>query len=1027
MSKINRNVRAEFGILSIGGYMANRPSKDGLYSEVINPIFAHETFVIKPTFNRNINYILDGEEKNTANFGNVRFEDASLSENEVYYQKNFRRDVLWDFGDGTKIEGSNIEHSYSRPGRYKITCTFFDVNRQGWKNTYSIIVQVKEIFPTAIRFSENPSYFKSEIKCSKIEQIAKIEALLSKETEPMDIIAKRIFTEEDYIVNSQKSYQEIKNEDLYHLKSYYCFLKNDKRYFHNSGEIHSSYLNPVEKYNVDFYDVYGKFQYDAIAKNIILKLYIIHPFRIADEDFKKVKCIDPSCDILKEQKYIDIDVKQIYSVDEVKDIFYVGKRGFVDVYYKNDNLSIKNKDEYVKDNIISFFYDLEKRNINNDLKSSVNYLNNIPLGLNIAVTRNDLYNVKVALSLNGFLRNINKDAKYHVDDYFINSFIKDYSIDGIFMPYITYENSEEIIEDLDLTLSEEAVVDFKTDEKSYYVPKDIIMTDFDIDYNNDKLFGYQSSLNFVDEYNDGTYKKYNFISRDYINHKYIIGLKNIDDIVTKTIEMTVVRDNITDVKNIIIPTEKYNNINVDELVNVYMSHPMFSESYKLKDGLISLLKNNNLLSYIMTKGSNFLDDRAYIKTCYLSNLLSTLRMMGEEVTDYETTEFEGINEMRDFVRLLSMNHNDLVGHVVSKPYDLHINSASKGKNVGRKIELRDRLYVNNSSSEIGDDGRGLIIGYKTFNNGNYSSFNEVAKKYGTNLILHDKYTNETRPISFTTIEDIGSLIKQDGDMYFISLRDYNPSWGWNLLLTERFEKAVKELQSNNLTSLRRKRLEEICENVIDGYYDFYLIKNESERERVGNFVEDDTITKELDDVELWESEWGYVNDILMKIIIDKAGLRKDDIPVIRDENDDNSTSNNYIAIKKNISNDKDIKVSLLFGGEEENTLYITKDSNIELMSVIGDQINNNLNVYINDFYIRDFGDENFSAKIQLNEGQKFVIPFRYDGQSLNIVGSHIPLYDKNNDIMYNSEISIEISGTLENPSFDITIIIDIPL
>ena len=426
----------------------------------------------------------------------------------------------------------------------------------------------------------------------------------------------------------------------------------------------------------------------------------------------------------------------------------------------------------------------------------------------------------------------------------------------------------------------------------------------------------------------------------------------------------------------------------------------------------------------MTKSENFLDDRANIRTCYLSNLLSTLRMMGEEIVDYETTEFEGINEMRDFVRLLSMNHNDLVGHIISKPYDIHINSTSKGKNVGRKMDLRDRIYIKNDITQFGDDGRGLILGYKSKNNPQYV---EIAKSFGTNLILHDKYTNETRPVSFTTTDYLDNMLKKDEDGYYISLKEYDPSWGWNLLLTERFEKANNELKNNNLTSLRRKRLEEICENVIDGYYDFYLIKNESERERVGNFVEDDTITKELDDVELWESEWGYVNDILMKIIIDKAGLRKDDIPVIRDENDDNSTSNNYIAIKKNISNDKDIKVSLLFGGEEENTLYITKDSNIELMSVIGDQINNNLNVYINDFYIRDFGDENFSAKIQLNDGQKFVIPFRYDGQSLNIVGSHIPLYDKNNDIMYNSEISIEISGTLENPSFDISIIIDIPL
>lgn len=1024
MSKINRNVRAEFGILNIGGYMIGRPSKDGSYSEIINPLFAHDSYTIKTTFNRNIKYNLDGEEKFTSNFGNVRYEDASLSENEVYYQKNFRRDVLWDFGDGTKIEGADVEHTYKKPGRYKISCTFFDVNRQGWKNTYSIIVQVKEVFPTSIRFSENSNNFKSEIKCSKIEQIAKIEALLSKDTDKLNLIPKRIFTEDELKSNTQQAYDEVKNVAFYHMKPYYCFLSNEKKYFLNSEEIQSSYMKPIEKYEVEYYEIYGKFQYDKLNKNIILKLYLLHPFKVLDNDHKKVKCIDPNCDILSEIQYKDVDIKQIYTMDEVENVFYVGKRGFVDVYYKNDYLSKKNNDDYLKDNVFAFFYDLEEKNIINDIKNSVNYLNNIPLGMSIAVKPNNIYDVKISLSLNGFLRNVNPLLNYHVDEFFINSLVKDYSINGYFMPYILYEGKEEILEELDLTLSTGEIVDFKVSESSYYVPKDIILDNIEYVYNIDNSKGYQSSLSFVEDYDGATFKKYNFVSRDYIDHTYTIGIKNIDDIFVKNLKMDIKRYDITDIKKLIIPTEKYVKVDVKKLMEVYMGHPMFEEAHKLKDGLISLLKNNNLLSYIMTKSENFLDDRANIRTCYLSNLLSTLRMMGEEIVDYETTEFEGINEMRDFVRLLSMNHNDLVGHIISKPYDIHINSTSKGKNVGRKMDLRDRIYIKNDITRFGDDGRGLILGYKSKNNPQYV---EIAKSFGTNLILHDKYTNETRPVSFTTTDYLDIMLKKDEVGYYISLKDYDPSWGWNLLLTERFEKANNELKNNNLTSLRRKRLEEICENVIDGYYDFYLIKNESERERVGNFVEDDTITKELDDVELWESEWGYVNDILMKIIIDKAGLRKDDIPVIRDENDDNSTSNNYIAIKKNISNDKDIKVSLLFGGEEENTLYITKDSNIELMSVIGDQINNNLNVYINDFYIRDFGDENFSAKIQLYEGQKFVIPFRYDGQSLNIVGSHIPLYDKNNDIMYNSEISIEISGTLENPSFDISIIIDIPL
>ena len=1019
MSKINRNVRAEFGILNIGGYMVSRPSKDGLYSEIINPVFAHDSYTIKTTFNRNINYILDGEEKNTANFGNVHYEDASLSENEVYYQKNFRRDVLWDFGDGTKIEGADVEHTYKKPGRYKISCTFFDVNRQGWKNTYSLIVQVKDVFPTSIRFSEKSENFKSEIKCSKIEQIAKIEALLSKDTDKLNLVSKRIFTEEEQKNLSQKSYKEVSGEAFYHMMPYYCFLKNEKKYFLNSEEIQSSYLKPVEKYEVDYYDIYGKFQYDLLNKSVVLKLYLLHPFKVLDKDHQWVKCIDPNCDVLSKIDYVDINIKQIYNLDEVEEVFYVGKRGFVDVYYRNDYLSKKKDGDYLKDNIFSFFYDLEEKNIFNDIKNSVNYLNNIPLGLNISVKPNNLYDVKISL-----LKIINPESKYHVDDYFINSLIKDYSIDGYFMPYILYTRNEEILDGLDISLSTDEIVDFKVSDTSYYVPKDIILTYIDYEYNVDYSKGIQTSISFLNNYNNGTFKKYNFISRDYIDHTYSVGIKNIDDISIKNLKMDIKRDNITDIKKLIIPTEKYTKIDVNRLIDVYMGHPMFEDAYKLKDGLISLLKNNNLLSYIMTKSKNFLDDRANLRTCYLSNLLSALRMMGEEIYDYESSEFEGINEMRDFVRLLSMNHNDLVGHVITKPYDIHVNPASKGKNVGRKVELKDKLYVKNVSTQFGEDGRGLILGYKTSDNSQYF---EIAKNHGTNLILHDKYTNETRPVSFTTIDKLDDIVKKDGENYFISLKDYDPSWGWNLLLTERYEKANKELKNGDLTSLRRKRLEEICENVIGGYYDFYLIKNDNEVERVGNFVEEDTITKNLEELELWEKEWGYVNDILMKIIIENASLRKDDIPVIRDENDDNTTSNNYIALKKNLSDDKDINLNLLFGGELENTLYVDKSANIEIMSVIGNYSTNKLNLYLNDVYIHDFGDEFFSAKIQFKDGQKHVINYEYDNTSLKISEDNIPLYDENNNLIYNSKLNIVITGTIDNPNINIDVIIDIPL
>jgi hypothetical protein len=157
-----REIRCPFGLINIAGLLKTNDIKSGydvVGSEVTVPLFCHETYKIKPTLNRKFNKkygMMDSE--NTADDGK-------------FYQKKFRRDVLWDFGDGTKVEGYSVEHHYSKPGRYKISCTFYDINRCAWKNTFYLEVVVKEVIPTQISFV-NPNEHKTSILCSKIEKVA---------------------------------------------------------------------------------------------------------------------------------------------------------------------------------------------------------------------------------------------------------------------------------------------------------------------------------------------------------------------------------------------------------------------------------------------------------------------------------------------------------------------------------------------------------------------------------------------------------------------------------------------------------------------------------------------------------------------------------------------------------------------------------------------------------------------------------------------------------------------------------------
>lgn len=207
MSKHDRHLTCYFGILNLRGLMGikntsmDEESGFVINSDVVLPLFSHESYKIKTTLNRAYEFkgINESPYENSSHFARIHVTDKSNKSiqkyNNKYYQKFFRKDVLWDFGDGTQVEGFSVEHSYRKPGRYKITCTFFDIDRKAWVNDYSITVTVKEVLPTVLRFDKG--YTAPEIKCSKVERIARIEALNSNTVDKnLDVIVDRIFTKE---------------------------------------------------------------------------------------------------------------------------------------------------------------------------------------------------------------------------------------------------------------------------------------------------------------------------------------------------------------------------------------------------------------------------------------------------------------------------------------------------------------------------------------------------------------------------------------------------------------------------------------------------------------------------------------------------------------------------------------------------------------------------------------------------------------------------------------------------------------
>ena len=64
--------------------------------------------------------------------------------------REYRRNIRWDLGDGTIIIGRNAIHSYKKPGKYIISCTFFNSKGKPVNNSASFVVYVKEVIPTML-------------------------------------------------------------------------------------------------------------------------------------------------------------------------------------------------------------------------------------------------------------------------------------------------------------------------------------------------------------------------------------------------------------------------------------------------------------------------------------------------------------------------------------------------------------------------------------------------------------------------------------------------------------------------------------------------------------------------------------------------------------------------------------------------------------------------------------------------------------------------------------------------------------
>ena len=1058
----DRHVRCYFGILNLKGLMDtdNEVIKDAygvgidaeMYGEVRLPLFSHETYKIKTTFNKNLSYSdtyeyrynMNGQQqrvkRNTAHFGTAYFGDMTTIYHGKYYQKRFRRQVLWDFGDGTKIEGYSAEHAYKKPGRYKITCTFFDINRQAWVNDYCIYVVVKEVLPTTISFYQ-PKTEKQEIFCSKIERIATLQATLSNTVnQQLEIVAKRIFSEEEHNTIKEQidsKFDKLPKVPFRFMKRCWSLFENIQELYYNSQEVYMNNIQPTDRFHPEYQQIYGKFYYNEIKDEIDFTAYQVIPYKNIDKKLKSITIIDPNKRIIPQDKknpteehYKVFSVTQAYIPQGIPEgHISIGKRGFCEVYYKNDFVT--------SNNIFSFFYDIENVNITGELQSADNYLNINPLGLNVGIKNNNISSIKLGMSLDGFIREVEdsddimNENGYYIDPHLKNSLIKGVDMDTYVFPYIPYQNWQGyIVGDTELEVQGDGDV-FVPMMGGYYIPKDVVLYVKGQRKLHNK-FGYGSIINTgiqlnedgsITEFGEGQYMQAMYawlyriplILRDYIDIDFHVDY-SIEKAWGENV-ITLRKLPMLNTNSVVIPKEIQWKENIDRLLDVYMSHPMFNQTQNAKE-MFKLYLGNGFLNYIMTRSNNFLDDNVNIKTCHLSKLIATLKMMGEDVTEFEKGSFEGINDLRDFVRLLSINHSELVGHVIHSNLDISVKGDIKGKNVGANIDIQDRLYLNNNSSS---EHLGKVTGFRRKNsevdsilNLNMSSFTEN----GLDIIVHDRYTNDTKIVSFMNMQK-----GRTNPISSVTISDYQDWWDWNLLLPDRFNAARKkqheyETRANNgdySTSKREfyrseaKRMKEICSNMLDGYYSFYILDPRREDIRQGNFIDDAYITSRIENHQTWGEIWGITHEILMKIMYENGQLFNgrtyayQEVETEEEEEPrDQYVTEGQVYLTREYEQGE-IIYNIYVNGENDPSMKVT--GSVQLKGTIIGEGNNTLVLSLDNGLVDDvFAFKNYDAPRSVHIKVKGTGDIEPTEEVFYLTGDNIQGF-----------LTVKVSGTVENP------------
>lgn len=726
------------------------------------------------------------------------------------YTKMYRSNVRWDFGDGYIVEAPEASHSYAKDGYYTIHATLYGTDGSINTNIVSTkSILVKSVIPTELSFSSSDSTWNNKINTfiSKNLFLGEIQLSLSTNVISEPKIAAYYRQNKDNF--NIKNYFEIKDESFYHLKRYFTFLEETSSFIPDLDNSFTTVLKPTQKFTPTYITLFAKLSRKSETSN----LPQISFYYVADKEYHIN--FKPFKNKAGERLTSD-EVNYIFCSDESEipfNAYKCGKVGFANIWYKND---------YATTNDIIFEIEKASLKLNNEEALKESYLNIPPLGFTFETYDNenlkDNENVIKVLTNNGLYSRV-QDNKYPIDIYLKHNFYANHKVEGYYSYFIKNDS-------------------LAANEESYNMLKstNIDINSLTIFCDNEKCILENTNSN--DEY----YKKYYFTPLNPFKIK-----ENNNKIIFEC-------NKLVDFKDIILPVEKQHNENLDEILDTYMGHPLFGDAENLKIFLRDSLKNNGLFDRIINKGNNFIDDHINIKTCYINNLLDIYSMLNEPITKYNLTSFERVNELKDLMRILSMNYSNIFGNIIENDYDISINNFSQGKNVGDKIEFNDIILCDENYNIIALKRENKIyklqfpVPYIIVKD-NFSFKTYLASFYGIETPILESFDDQNEEWLKNNNAFISSV------KYAYSLDNYNYKWAWSLNLPE-------ETKSINDKS-----------RLINNFYSFYLFNHSNTQTRKYNFIEESSIpTDDLGkqiNVEDWNDKFGFTYDCIVKVLQEK--------------------------------------------------------------------------------------------------------------------------------------------------------------